>query len=101
MLKGMSDMLQEVYLDFLDKIYILFPNMFFRILFTLYKPFISSKFRDKFVMLTSQEDLLKNFDPKVLPKEQGGLLNNPQNFITLMQPLNKNIYFNNKLKQSK
>lgn len=74
-LKELIQIIQSYYPERLHKLYLVKPNWIFRLLFTILKPFIDPKTRSKITMVTSIEDLKKDFTGDNLLKEYGGVSN--------------------------
>lgn len=56
----------------LSNVFIINPNWFFKVLFTIIKPFLNSRTRKKIKIVQKNEDLLEFFDKENLLKELGG-----------------------------
>lgn len=61
-MKNISSHLQDAMMARLDKIYILHPNWFFKMLFTLFKVFISEQLKPKLIMVSKISDMEKYFE---------------------------------------
>lgn len=56
----------------LGNVYIINPNWFFKVMFTIISPFINSRTRKKIKIIAKNEDLLEFFDKDSLLRELGG-----------------------------
>jgi hypothetical protein len=54
--------LQDNYAERLHKIIILYPNLFFKSVFAVIKPFLSQRSKDKFILVSNVKDLLNTVD---------------------------------------
>jgi hypothetical protein len=61
-----------MYAERLSKFYVLHVNWFYRMMWTMVKPILAKKTRDKIVILGNPKDLLKYFEATQLVQEYGG-----------------------------
>lgn len=68
----LATMFQDYYAERLACFYVLHVNWFYKTMWTLAKPLLAQKTRDKIEILSDPSELLKYFDSNQLAKEYGG-----------------------------
>jgi len=71
-LRELSGVLQDFYAERLHSLYILYPNWFFKTMFTLVKPLLNEKTKSKIKIIDKVSDLYKYFTADNLMMEYGG-----------------------------
>jgi len=70
--KELISIIQDYYPERLYQAYVLGMNWIARMFFTLMKPFIAKKTRNKLIILKNVEQLLDYFDEEDLQEQHGG-----------------------------
>ncbi|EAR93079.1 divergent CRAL/TRIO domain protein (macronuclear) [Tetrahymena thermophila SB210] len=70
--KKLNQIMQDNYAERLSTIYILHPNWFFKTIYAVVKPFLTSRTKSKITIVDKTEELKKFFEPSELLIEHGG-----------------------------
>ncbi|KAL4471805.1 hypothetical protein ABPG72_008823 [Tetrahymena utriculariae] len=70
--KKLNQIMQDNYAERLSTIYILHPNWFFKTVYAVVKPFLTSRTKSKITVVDKTEELKKFFEPSELLIEHGG-----------------------------
>lgn len=71
-MRSLLTILQDYYAERLAKMYVLFPNWFYKLMFGVVKPFMDEKTKKKILLVNKVEELQKDFDRSELLIEHGG-----------------------------
>ncbi|KRX01853.1 Thioredoxin-like fold [Pseudocohnilembus persalinus] len=78
--KELVGMMQDTYAERLDSMIILYPNFFFKMIYGIFKVFLTKRTKDKIHVYSKKENLLKLIDSSQLLEEHGGSSHFQYNF---------------------
>ncbi|KAL4435081.1 hypothetical protein ABPG74_003574 [Tetrahymena malaccensis] len=70
--KQLNQVIQDNYAERIYKVYILYPNWFFKTIYALVKPFLTERTKQKVIFVDQIEDMTTYFEPNELLIEHGG-----------------------------
>ncbi|KAL4479583.1 hypothetical protein ABPG72_004179 [Tetrahymena utriculariae] len=70
--KQLNQVIQDNYAERIQKVYILYPNWFFKTIYALVKPFLTERTKKKVIFVDQIEDMTTYFEPSELLIEHGG-----------------------------
>ncbi|EAR84495.1 divergent CRAL/TRIO domain protein (macronuclear) [Tetrahymena thermophila SB210] len=90
--KSLNQIIQDNYAERIQKVYILYPNWFFKTIYALVKPFLTERTKQKVLFVDQIEDMTTYFEPSELLIEHGGT--SPYKFNYQFEKVNKCIQDN-------